>query len=98
MKLEENGIPHFGFREYGDLWKEVFIHPRNAFGVLIQIAEFHPDDWIHESLRFREGEKWAVRKSEKGCIVDIANPGGGRVRIELSREEIQKLIHDLDRV
>jgi len=96
--LEENGIPHFGFREYGELWKEVFIHPRDAFGVLIQIAEFRPNDWIHESLRFHEKEKWAVQQSENGCIMDVPNPGGGKVRLELSRDEIRKLVHDLDRV
>lgn len=40
--LEENGIPYFGYNAYGDsYWKELFIHPRDAFGVLIQIAEFH---------------------------------------------------------
>jgi methylmalonyl-CoA/ethylmalonyl-CoA epimerase len=98
MKLEENGIAHFGLREYGDFWKEIFIHPRDAFGVLIQIAEFHPDDWIHDSLRFRNGEKWAVHKIANGCMIDIANPGGGKIRIELSRDEIRKLVGDLDQV
>ena len=39
-RLEEHGIPHFGRHDYPDgTWKEVFIHPRDAFGVLIQIAE-----------------------------------------------------------
>jgi len=98
MKLEENGIAHFGFMEYGDFWKEVFIHPGDAFGVLIQIAEFHPDDWLNESLRFQNGEKWEVHKIEDGCILDIANPGGGKIRIELNGDEIRKLVNDLDQV
>jgi methylmalonyl-CoA/ethylmalonyl-CoA epimerase len=43
--LEKNGIPYFGDNEYPtSYWKEIFIHPRHAFGVLIQIAEFHPEN------------------------------------------------------
>jgi methylmalonyl-CoA/ethylmalonyl-CoA epimerase len=45
--LEERGIPTFGYSEAVAGWKEVFIHPKHAFGVLIQFAEFNPLDWIH---------------------------------------------------
>ncbi|MBW2196957.1 MAG: hypothetical protein JRF58_03670 [Deltaproteobacteria bacterium] len=46
QKLEDHNIPYFGYNEYADFWKEIFIHPKDAFGVLIQIAEFDPDDWL----------------------------------------------------
>jgi len=44
--LEERGIPTFGYSEALPGWKEMFIHPREAFGVLVQFAEFNPLDWI----------------------------------------------------
>ena len=47
--LDKEKIPYFGYRDYGDSWKELFIHPRDAFGVLLQIGEFEADDWIGES-------------------------------------------------
>jgi methylmalonyl-CoA/ethylmalonyl-CoA epimerase len=45
--LEERRIPTFGFSENIPGWKELFIHPRDAFGTLIQFAEFNPLDWIN---------------------------------------------------
>ncbi|MBN1614454.1 MAG: VOC family protein [Deltaproteobacteria bacterium] len=45
-KVEEKGVPTFGFFETFPGWKEFYIHPKHAFGTLIQFAEFHPLDWI----------------------------------------------------
>ena len=45
-RMEEKGVPTFGYFEAFPGWKEFFIHPKNAFGTLIQFAEFHPLDWI----------------------------------------------------
>lgn len=44
--LELRGVPTFGMRQPVPGWKEAYIHPRHAFGVLIQLAEFNPLDWI----------------------------------------------------
>lgn len=44
--LEEKGIPTFGFWEPFPAWKEFYIHPKHAFGTLIQFAEFNPLDWV----------------------------------------------------
>ena len=93
--LEDNDIPYFGFKEYGEFWKELFIHPRDAFGVLIQIAEFNPDDWLDESVKFPRGKKWSVKKGEKGCTLTFAHPGGGKVKLGLTHGEINDLISDL---
>ena len=44
--LDAAGIPHFGYGEPLPGWKEMFVHPRDAFGVLLQFAEFDPFAWI----------------------------------------------------
>ena len=97
-KLEDHNIPYFGYNEYGDFWKEIFIHPKDAFGVLIQIAEFNPDDWLDKSLVFPKGQKWAVIKNNEGCTLNLAHPGGGKVKLKLNRSEIKNLISDLEQL
>ncbi len=47
QRLAEKGIPTFDYSESLPGWKEFFIHPRNAFGTLIQFAEFNPLEWIN---------------------------------------------------
>ncbi len=96
--LEKHNIPYFGYNEYGDVWKEIFIHPKDAFGVLIQIAQCNPDDWLDKSIVFPKGQKWFVEKKEKGCTLSFAHPGGGKVTLELTPGEMKKLIHELDQV
>ena len=93
--LEKNGIPYFGFHEYGPVWKELFIHPRDAFGVLIQIAQFNADDWISPSLRMPRHIRCLVEKSDNGACLQLAHPGGGKASFDLNRDEIKKLIKDL---
>lgn len=46
-RLTEKGIPTFDYSESLPGWKEFFIHPKHAFGTLIQFAEFNPLDWIN---------------------------------------------------
>jgi methylmalonyl-CoA/ethylmalonyl-CoA epimerase len=93
--LENHSIPYFGYNEYGDFWKEIFIHPKDAFGVLIQIAEFDPDDWLDKSVVFPKGQKWAIIKNNDGCTLNLAHPGGGKVELKLNRSEIKHLISEL---
>jgi methylmalonyl-CoA epimerase len=45
--LEGKGIKTFGYSEALPGWKEFYIHPKEAFGTLIQFAEFNPLDWIN---------------------------------------------------
>ena len=90
--LDEQGVPFFGYNEYpGGIWKEIFIHPRHAFGVLIQIAEFNSDDWLSDQVKFPAGTKWKVKKTEKGATLTFAHPGGGRVSLELDHQELAQL-------
>ena len=95
--LAKYGIPYFGYNEYEDhYWKEIFIHPQDAFGVLIQIAEFNPDDWLDDSVKLPGKTKWSVQKIEDGYAVSFSHPGGGTVKHKLTREELVKLVQDLE--
>lgn len=96
--LENNNIPYFGYTDYGDSWKELFIHPKNAFGVLLQIAEFKAKNWLDPSWGLPKSEKWTVTKNEEKFFVTFAHPGGGKVKINLGREEVTELIHDLKKI
>ncbi len=94
--LEAHGIPFFGYYEYpGGDWKEAFIHPRHAFGVLIQIAEFEADDLLSSQVRLPEGTKWRVEATETGAAITFAHPGGGKVSVEMDRREVTQMISAL---
>ncbi len=93
--LEKNNIPYFGFNDYGPIWKELFIHPRDAFGVLIQIAQFEADDWLSPKVKMPGGKRWTVEKDGTEIHLTFAHPGGGKVRIDLSKAEAAGLIDDL---
>jgi methylmalonyl-CoA/ethylmalonyl-CoA epimerase len=96
-RLEEQGIPFFGHNEYpGGIWKEIFIHPRHAFGVLIQIAEFRAADWLPEKVNLPAGMRWQVEKTETGATLALAHPGGGRVCLDLDRRELKSLAAALE--
>ncbi len=45
-QLDERGVPTFGRSEPYPGWKELYIHPKHAFGVLLQLAEFDPLHWV----------------------------------------------------
>jgi methylmalonyl-CoA/ethylmalonyl-CoA epimerase len=96
--LEEKGIPYFGYNEYPvGIWKELFIHPRDAFGVLIQLAEFNADDWLADSAKIPCGKKWELNRNGEEYSLSFEHPGGGRVTLELSGSEIKRLISDLNK-
>ena len=97
--LQNNNIPYFGYNEYDEFyWKEVFIHPKDAFGVLIQIAEFNPDDWLDKSVKLSGDQGWSVEKSAGGCALTFAHPGGGKATHELTKEDIKNLVSELNQV
>jgi methylmalonyl-CoA/ethylmalonyl-CoA epimerase len=95
--LEANGIPYFGYNEYrGVLWKELFIHPRHAFGVLVQIAEFHAEEWLGEAVKIPGGKRWQATPGPGGVELSLSHPGGGQVRLDLSKDEARSLIAELE--
>ncbi len=93
--LEAHSIPYFGYREGGELcgdnYKELFIHPRNAFGVLIQIAEMDPTEYLSSDVKLPEGSRWKIEKTTSGCQLTLAHPGGGNVMLEMSCDEVKQL-------
>jgi len=97
--LERENIPYFGYAEYpGGWWKELFIHPKDAFGVLIQIAQFDPDSMLGPEARIGSGKAWEVKKSGSGASLTMRHPGGGKTEYPMSIEEIDNLIDDLKNV
>jgi len=93
--LDQHNIPYFGYKESGENWKELFIHPKDAFGVLIQIAEFRASEWLNTSVNLEKGKIWSINKRDDGFLLEIAHPGGGKVAIELDRVELKQLVIDL---
>jgi len=95
--LDAHGIPYFGYNEYpGGIWTEIFIHPRHAFGVLIQIAQFEADDWISDEVKFPAGIKWQIEKSSDGADLIFAHQGGGKAALKLNRRELRRLAEAID--
>jgi methylmalonyl-CoA/ethylmalonyl-CoA epimerase len=96
--LDEVGIPYFGYQDTREQWKELFIHPKIAFGILIQIAEFNPDDYLANSEKFTTGDKWVVENRDDQTSLTFSHPGGGKFHIELNKAETEQLIADLKKV
>jgi len=98
-KLEENRIPTFGLAEPFPGWKEMYIHPKNAFGTLLQFAEWKPLDWINpgyippsyaefapaEEVGAKEGEIEVQRVQGEKCPEVEIRQGGQKVRVPLGR-------------
>jgi methylmalonyl-CoA/ethylmalonyl-CoA epimerase len=100
-KLEERGVPTFGYAEPFPRWKELYIHPKNAFGTLIQFAEFEPLDWVNPGYvpqsywefapaQIIESDRGQVEvrrvETQRGPEVEIRR-GGEMVRIPRARVE-----------
>lgn len=100
--LEKHNIPTFGYREggelYGDSYKELFIHPRDAFGVLIQICEMDPTAYLSHDVQLPPGQRWCLEKTDTGTDLTLAHPGGGKVTVQMSDHEIKQLIRDLSAI
>ena len=67
------GIPTFGYNENISGWKEFFVHPKDAFGALLQFAEFNPLDWIDPGY---------VPKSYQEFVPGIAEKSRGKGKVE----------------
>jgi methylmalonyl-CoA/ethylmalonyl-CoA epimerase len=108
--LESRGVPTFGMRQPIAGWKEAYIHPKHAFGVLIQLAEFNPLDWIEPGYipaAYREfvppekpgaGEgPLTVQKVEtgEGPRVEIRK---GEKTLRVTEQEVGVLIQSLRRL
>lgn len=95
QRLDYLKIPHFGLNDKYDNWKEIFIHPRDAFGLLIQFAQFEPADWLDDSQNLDKGEKWNITVSRNILKLELAHPGGGTVVSHFDANELDLLISEL---
>jgi methylmalonyl-CoA/ethylmalonyl-CoA epimerase len=93
-QLEENNIPYFGFNE-NEIWSELFIHPKDAFGALIQIEQPGQDYHLVEPVKRPEGKRVKVKPLEDGCELRIHHPGGVELKLKLNKEEMRDLAKEL---
>lgn len=93
--LEENGIPYFGYMEALEVWSELYIHPKHAFGVLIQIAQMGAEYHAIEPVKRAEGKRCKVRSNEGGVELTLHHPGGVELKLSLDKSEARDLAHDL---
>ncbi len=98
--LRDRGIPTFGYGEPFPGWKEMYIHPRDAFGTLLQFAEFNPLDWIHPGYippsyrEFAPGRR--AEKEDRPEVRRVETPDGPRVEIRQGEETILLSLSHLD--
>lgn len=86
--LASRGVPTFGMRQPVPGWKEAYIHPKHAFGVLIQFAEFNPLDWIdpgYVPAAYREFAPAEKAKSEEGTLTVQKVEGGEGPMVEIRK-------------
>lgn len=108
--IEEKGIPTFGFGEPFPAWKEFYIHPKHAFGTLVQFAEFNPLDWVApgyippsyrefappEEIETEQGRIEVRRVEENGENGIEIRAGEAGVRIPANR--LKELIAALNKI
>jgi methylmalonyl-CoA/ethylmalonyl-CoA epimerase len=44
--LRSQGLNPFDINTENPLWKECYVHPREAYGTLMQFAEFPEEEWV----------------------------------------------------
>ncbi|GAB4352000.1 MAG: hypothetical protein Kow0099_36190 [Candidatus Abyssubacteria bacterium] len=93
--LDEQGVPYFGFSVYPELWSELFIHPRDAFGVLIQIFEAGPQYHTVEPVKRAQGKRWKIKRDGDGYELSLHHPGGTELKLSMSKKEMEELAKDL---
>jgi methylmalonyl-CoA/ethylmalonyl-CoA epimerase len=92
--LQDRGVPTFGLAETFPNWKELYIHPKHAFGTLIQFAEFNPLDWIHPGYipaAYREFASPQDRELEEKPmeVRRVDGEEGDHLEIRVGREKIR---------
>ena len=94
--LEKHNIPYFGYSDQNEKWKEMFIHPKDAFGVLIQIAQMRdPNDYLADSVKHPGKKRWSADRIDNEVKLSLPHPGGGKVEVHLTAHEAAELADDL---
>lgn len=95
--LEEKNIPYFGFSDIPELWSELYIHPKHAFGALIQIMQLGPEYHTIEPVKRAQGKRWRIESKENGYEFSFHHPGGVEPSLLLSKDEAGELAKDLEK-
>jgi peptide deformylase len=95
--LAAHGIQTFGQGEPYPGWKELYIHPKNAFGILIQFAEFEPADWI-EAGNVPDAYQSLVNERIAADILQLGDPRLRKVAERVADFESAELKSEIDRL
>ena len=78
--LDERGVPTFGYSEPYPGWKELYIHPKHAFGVLLQFAEFDPLHWVKPGDTVPAPYRQFLDKAKRELTGQLLPLGDARLR------------------
>jgi methylmalonyl-CoA/ethylmalonyl-CoA epimerase len=97
--LEARGVPTFGYNDDDANWKHFYVHPKNAFGVLLQFAEFEPKNWgqPEPELELTGTGPLEARRidGDDGTTVELSD---GISRLRLAASDIPDLIRRLEQI
>lgn len=79
-RLEARGVPFFGQGEPYPGWKELFVHPKHAHGVLLQFAEFDPLQWVQEGAEPPAPYRRLAEARQKAAAASLLLLGDPRLR------------------
>ncbi len=94
QRLQNKGVPTFGLSEPYPSWKEFYIHPKHAFGTLIQFAEFNPLDWVEPGYLPASYKEFVPHTgTDKGKseieVQRLKTEGEDRIEIHSGKETLQ---------
>jgi len=98
--LEERGVPTFGYNVTDPNWKYFYVHPKNAFGVLLQFSEFEPKAWVPPDSKYglaaTETNPVEVRQIDEDGTPAIELSDGTR-SLRVAAADVPGLIQQLNR-
>ncbi len=98
--LEARGVPTFGYNDVDPNWKHFYVHPKHAFGVLLQFAEFEPKAWGQpqpdSAPTPSKPRSIEARRVEGGGPEVELSDGSSNLRIAVS--DIPELVRSLERL
>jgi methylmalonyl-CoA/ethylmalonyl-CoA epimerase len=92
--LEARGVPTFGYNDDDANWKHFYVHPKNAFGVLLQFAEFEPKNWGQPEPEVSGAGAVEVRWVN-GVDAPEVEFSDGTARLRMAASEIPDLVRRL---
>lgn len=106
--LSSCGVATFGLGEPFPGWKELYVHPKDAFGVLLQFAEFDPLLWAKAGMSLPPLYRRLADERRQNAIATVLQLGDPRLRRPCSsidnvnddvvRSSIEKLTSTLARI